>query len=186
MPSENALIWLVGPYPFNSSPGGRHVRFAKSAAIPIERLGSSGPPPFSWCSERSFAMNEARTEAATRIRTQAALRQSQRPLAAMIANGDEDAIPNRAACFSKGLPTTNWGKCNLLLMTLCSKLSSRAGMSTLSSFPEEGDEDSAILRRRTPSIWRGGIRTLLTSRPPLNSVPRRPFRNLRDLLASTL
>jgi hypothetical protein len=51
-----------------------------------------------------------RTQAALLLRQRAALLQSKRPLAAMKANGDETAIPNWAACYSKGLPQNGFGE----------------------------------------------------------------------------
>jgi hypothetical protein len=53
-----------------------------------------------------------RAQAAFELRKTAALRQSKRPMAAMIANGDEDSVPNRIACFVKGLPQNQFGEVN--------------------------------------------------------------------------
>ena len=52
----------------------------------------------------------SRTQAAFDLRKQAALTQSERPIAAMIANGDENSLPNRIACFVKGLPQNQFGE----------------------------------------------------------------------------
>jgi hypothetical protein len=51
-----------------------------------------------------------RAQAAFELRKQAALTQSKRPIAAMIANGDENSLPNRIACFVKGLPQNQFGE----------------------------------------------------------------------------
>jgi len=51
-----------------------------------------------------------RIRAALKVRTQAALQQSSRPLASMKSNGDEDSFPNRIACYSKGLPHDPFGE----------------------------------------------------------------------------
>ena len=53
---------------------------------------------------------DSRTQAAFELRKQAALTQSQRPVAAMMANGDETALPSRIACFVKGLPQNQFGE----------------------------------------------------------------------------
>lgn len=52
----------------------------------------------------------ARSQAAFELRKQAALAQSRRPTAAMISNGDEKALPNRIACFAKGLQQNQFGE----------------------------------------------------------------------------
>lgn len=52
----------------------------------------------------------SRTQTAFDLRKQAALTQSERPIAAMIANGDENSLPNRIACFVKGLPQNQFGE----------------------------------------------------------------------------
>jgi hypothetical protein len=52
----------------------------------------------------------SRAQAAFELRKQTALNQSQRPAAAMIANGDESSLPNRIACFAKGLPQNQFGE----------------------------------------------------------------------------
>ena len=51
-----------------------------------------------------------RGQAAFDLRKKAALRQRERAMAAMIGNGDEDALPNRIACFAKGLPQNQFGE----------------------------------------------------------------------------
>ncbi len=52
----------------------------------------------------------SRAQAAFELRKQAALTQSERPMAAMIANGDEDSLPNRIACFTKGMHQNQFGE----------------------------------------------------------------------------
>jgi hypothetical protein len=54
-----------------------------------------------------------RIETALKIRTEAALQQSSRPLASMKANGDEDSLPNRIGCYSKGLTHNQYGEVEL-------------------------------------------------------------------------
>lgn len=51
----------------------------------------------------------SRAQAALDVRKQSAVEQSKRPMASMKANGDEDSIPNRIACFAKGLPQDRLG-----------------------------------------------------------------------------
>jgi hypothetical protein len=52
----------------------------------------------------------SRTQAAFELRKHAALTQSERPIAAMVANGDENSLPNRIACFVKGLQQNQFGE----------------------------------------------------------------------------
>ncbi len=52
----------------------------------------------------------SRAQTAFELRKQAALTQSERPIAAMIANGDENSLPSRIACFVKGLPQNQFGE----------------------------------------------------------------------------
>jgi hypothetical protein len=51
-----------------------------------------------------------RIQAALKLRTEAALQQSSRPLARMRVNGDEDYLPNRIGCFTKGLTHNQYGE----------------------------------------------------------------------------
>ena len=53
---------------------------------------------------------KSRTEAALEIRRETALTQSKRPPASMTSNGDQDALPNGIACFTKGLPHNQFGE----------------------------------------------------------------------------
>jgi hypothetical protein len=52
----------------------------------------------------------SRAQSALNLRKQTALAQSKRPLAPMISNGDEVALPNRIACFAKGLRQNQFGE----------------------------------------------------------------------------
>jgi hypothetical protein len=54
--------------------------------------------------------DKSRTEAALELRRQTALAQSRRPIASMTSNGDENSLPNRIACFAKGLPQNKFGE----------------------------------------------------------------------------
>ena len=78
-------------------------RFLSGAlvAMPLARSLSAFTP--------EIAKN-SRAQAAFELRKQAALTQSERPIAAMIANGDENSLPNRIACFVKGLPQNQFGE----------------------------------------------------------------------------
>src|SRR5271169_1683639 len=60
----------------------------------------------------SSGIQDARAKAAFEKRKQAALTQSKRPIAAMISNGDENSLPNRIACYSKGLLQNQFGEVN--------------------------------------------------------------------------
>jgi hypothetical protein len=53
---------------------------------------------------------DSRTQAALGLRRQTAIDQSKRPTASMMSNGDEDSLPNRIACFAKGLPQNRFGE----------------------------------------------------------------------------
>jgi hypothetical protein len=57
----------------------------------------------------SASSPSSRARAALDLRTRAANAQSLRELASLATNGDEDAIPGRAACFVKGLARTQSG-----------------------------------------------------------------------------
>src|SRR5260221_13138910 len=58
-----------------------------------------------------FVLGEkSRVEAATGLRQRLAILQSKRPESAMATNGDEDALPGRIACFSKGLAKNEYGE----------------------------------------------------------------------------
>jgi len=52
----------------------------------------------------------ARTQAALDVRKRTAVNQSLRPIAVMNSNGDESALPNRIACFSKGMLQNRYGE----------------------------------------------------------------------------
>jgi len=54
--------------------------------------------------------SDDRSQAAFERRKLAALVQSKRPTAAMISNGDEDALPSRIGCFVKGLHQNQFGE----------------------------------------------------------------------------
>jgi hypothetical protein len=66
--------------------------------------------PFTPETAESSSMLDSRGEAAFNLRKQAALAQSKRPTAAMISNGDENSLPNRIACFAKGLQQNQFGE----------------------------------------------------------------------------
>ena len=51
-----------------------------------------------------------RAQTAFELRKQAATLQSRRPMAPMITNGDENSLPNRIACFVKGLQQNQYGE----------------------------------------------------------------------------
>lgn len=51
-----------------------------------------------------------RAQAAFETRRLAAVAQSTRPVASMKSNGDEDALPVRSGCFTKGLPQNRFGE----------------------------------------------------------------------------
>ena len=53
---------------------------------------------------------ESRAEIALRLRQDSALTQHMRPNVSMAANEDEHSIPDRAACFAKGLPQNRFGE----------------------------------------------------------------------------
>src|SRR5579872_4944070 len=52
----------------------------------------------------------ARIQAALDLRTQAALTQSKRALASTPSNGEEQSLPGKIACFTKGLPHNSYGE----------------------------------------------------------------------------
>jgi hypothetical protein len=52
----------------------------------------------------------SRAQATFELRKRTALTQSKRPVASMVANGDENSLPNRIACFAKGLPQNQFGE----------------------------------------------------------------------------
>jgi len=53
---------------------------------------------------------DVRVQTALKIRQQAATRQSERAIALMNSNGDETSLPDRIACYSKGLPQNRYGE----------------------------------------------------------------------------
>src|ERR1700739_2710388 len=53
---------------------------------------------------------DPRARAALELRRKSAFDQGRRPRASMIANGDEDSLPGRIACFAKGLPQGRFGQ----------------------------------------------------------------------------
>ncbi len=69
-------------------------------AVPLARLSAF----------TSAIVKNSRAQAAFELRKQAALAQSERPVAAMLANGDEDSLPKRIACFAKGLQQNQFGE----------------------------------------------------------------------------
>jgi len=76
------------------------------AAAPLARcLGAFAPDALT-----PEPAKDSRVQTAFELRKKAALRQSERPMAAMIANGDENSVPNRVACFAKGLPQNQFGE----------------------------------------------------------------------------
>lgn len=72
---------------------------ALAAAPLVKALGDS----------RAEEIYDPRSQAALDLRKHSALEQSKRPIAPMKANGDEDSLPNRIACFAKGLPQDRFG-----------------------------------------------------------------------------
>ena len=56
------------------------------------------------------AAGNARTQAALDLRNRTALTQSRRPVASMQSNGEENSLPNRIACYAKGLPQNRYGE----------------------------------------------------------------------------
>ena len=62
---------------------------------------------------RAEAVDTPRSQAALDLRKRSAVEQSKRPIASMKANGDEDVLPNRIACFAKGLPRGQFGNVDL-------------------------------------------------------------------------
>ena len=56
------------------------------------------------------APKNSRTQATLELRRSAALAQSQRPIASMTSNGDENALPGRVGCYVKGLPQNQYGE----------------------------------------------------------------------------
>jgi hypothetical protein len=68
---------------------------------PLARfLGALAPEP----------TESSRTQATFELRKRTALTQSKRHVASMVANGDENSLPNRIACFTKGLPHSQFGE----------------------------------------------------------------------------
>jgi hypothetical protein len=59
---------------------------------------------------KSSGPQNERARTALELRQQAAIKQSKRPLAPMVANGDEDSLPDRIACFAKGLRQNQFGE----------------------------------------------------------------------------
>src|SRR5271157_1444952 len=57
-------------------------------------------------------LKDSRAQTAFELRKQAALTQSERRGATMIANGDENSLPSRIACFAKGLHQDQFGEVN--------------------------------------------------------------------------
>jgi hypothetical protein len=55
-------------------------------------------------------IEKPRPEAALGLRSQTALAQSKRAVMSMTGNGDENSLPNRIACFAKGLPQNRFGE----------------------------------------------------------------------------
>jgi hypothetical protein len=55
-------------------------------------------------------IEKTRPQAALDLRSQTALAQSKRAVTSMTANGDENSLPNRIACFAKGLPQNRFGE----------------------------------------------------------------------------
>jgi hypothetical protein len=81
------------------------------ATVPLARcLGALVPDALTPEAAKESGTQNLRIQAAFELRKKAALRQSERPMAAMIANGDEVAVPSRIACFAKGLPQNQFGE----------------------------------------------------------------------------
>lgn len=72
-------------------------------ATPLARWLETFPPI-------AEATKNSRTQATFKLRKHAALVQSKRPIASMASNGDENSLPNRIACFAKGLPQNQFGE----------------------------------------------------------------------------
>jgi hypothetical protein len=72
------------------------------AATPLARILNALPA--------EEKIDESRTAVTLELRKQRALAQSKRPIASMTSNGDEDSLPNRIACFAKGLPQNKYGE----------------------------------------------------------------------------
>src|SRR5580658_7009274 len=79
---------------------------AGAAAYP-RRLGAMGPAD---PTPSAAIGGKSRSEAALNIRTSSALMQSKRPAAPMQSNEEEDSLPNRIACYAKGLPQNRYGE----------------------------------------------------------------------------
>jgi hypothetical protein len=86
-----------------ANPLGRRKFFASALlATPLAKvLGAGALSP--------EILEDSRTQAALDLRKESAFDQSRRPIAPMKANGDEDSLPNRIACFAKGLPQDRFG-----------------------------------------------------------------------------
>jgi hypothetical protein len=54
----------------------------------------------------------SRAQIALDLRKRSAFAQNERPISSMAANGEEDSLPNRIACFTKGLPRSQFGEVN--------------------------------------------------------------------------
>lgn len=81
------------------------------ATAPLARgLGLAAPGFFTTESEKNSGAPNERAKAAFELRKQAAITQSERPIAPMIANGDEESLPDRIACFAKGLQQSQFGE----------------------------------------------------------------------------
>ena len=71
------------------------------AALPLPKLASE---------PGGAETKNPRLQAAFEIRKLAAAAQSSRPIASMKSNGDEDNLPDRIGCYTKGLPQNRFGE----------------------------------------------------------------------------
>lgn len=76
------------------------------AAVPLPRFLR----PFAPGNTLTAEAKDVRLQAALDVRNRTALAQSLRPIASMNSNADENALPNRIACFAKGLPQNRYGE----------------------------------------------------------------------------
>lgn len=77
------------------------------ATLSLPRFLGASPLGDSLISE---AARTGRSQKALHVRTQAALKQSSRPQASGRSNGDEDSLPSRIGCYTKGLHQNQYGE----------------------------------------------------------------------------
>ena len=95
---------LGDPRPIHQYPADRLTRrnlLAGIATSPLLPAASTQHPGSASETRRSFALQ---------LRVARARRQNERPLGAMVSNGDEAKFPNWIACFTKGLPQNQFGE----------------------------------------------------------------------------